>query len=292
MDTNTKKRNGLMAKKHSVFRSLLGAAGITAAVLLSTGCSIQSSDIGLTDISINDSNQVTATVTIDNIDIENFKTGDTTLSTIRLYYAYTDDKKSALEDSNVAGKDPVIETIEVSEDLCDGSYIYNVPAADVVDFKNGTATSYAKTLTFELSEEAKGKDIDFLVVLDGTDFNDDGYSMSPSSGSASSQIISYSEKASVTYAQEGEDFTSETETDNIASLWSIEVTPGTAAITSLGVKVKDNGGTFHGTDEVYNTPAVSKGTIVAGVVVNHAAADVAGITAVVNGEDIAATAAE
>ena len=84
------------------------------------------------------------------------------------------------------------------------------------------------------------------------------------------------------------DFTSETETDNIASLWQLTVTPGTDPITSVGVKVKDNESKFHGSDEIFETPAISEGTVVFGVVVNHAAVDVAGITAVVNGSDIEA----
>ena len=94
--------------------------------------------------------------------------------------------------------------------------------------------------------------------------------------------------ASAVYVQVGGDFTSETESDNIASLWSITVTPGSDAVTSLGVKVKDSEGILHGTDDVYETPAVSGGSIVAGIVVNHPAADVAGITAVVNGGEVAA----
>ena len=95
-------------------------------------------------------------------------------------------------------------------------------------------------------------------------------------------------EASATYIQAGGDFTSDTETDNIASLWSITVTPGDSALTSLGVKVKDMAGELHTTGDVYNTPAISGGSVVVSVVVNHAAADVAGITAVINGSDIEA----
>ena len=95
---------------------------------------------------------------------------------------------------------------------------------------------------------------------------------------------------SVSYLQVGDDFNSETKTDNVASLWSVTVTPGDYAITSIGVKVKDLEGKLHGTDEVYNTPVCSGGDVVFGVVVNHSAADVAGITAVINDRDIEAVA--
>ena len=94
----------------------------------------------------------------------------------------------------------------------------------------------------------------------------------------------------VIYKQVGEDFKSETETDNVASLWSVTVTPGDDAITSISVKVKDSKGQLHGTDEVYDTPVCSGGDVAFGVVVNHPAADIAGITAVVNNKDVEAVA--
>ena len=94
----------------------------------------------------------------------------------------------------------------------------------------------------------------------------------------------------VAYKQVGDDFTSETATDNIASLWSVTVTPGDYAITSIGVKVKDTKGELHGADEAYEIPVCSGGDVIFGVVVNHPAAEVAGITAVVNNKDIAAAA--
>ena len=94
----------------------------------------------------------------------------------------------------------------------------------------------------------------------------------------------------VIYKQVGEDFKSETETDNVASLWSVTVTPGEYAISSISVKVKDQEGKLHGTDEVYDTPVCSGGDVAFGVVVNHPAADIAGITAVVNNNDVEAVA--
>jgi len=96
--------------------------------------------------------------------------------------------------------------------------------------------------------------------------------------------------ASAAYIQVGDDFTSETAADNIASLWSITITPGDSAITSIGVKAEDTAGELHGTDEEYKTPAITGGSIVVGLVVNHAGADVKGITAVINGDDVKAAA--
>ena len=103
-----------------------------------------------------------------------------------------------------------------------------------------------------------------------------------------SLTVNASTDAYVTYMQVGDDFTSETATNNAASLWSLTLTPGEYAISTLGVKVEDNEGELHETDEVYNTPDISDGDVVLGVVVNHPASDVAGITAVVNGSYIAA----
>ena len=93
-----------------------------------------------------------------------------------------------------------------------------------------------------------------------------------------------------TYMQAGNDFTSETATDNVASLWNVTVTPGSYSISSISVKVKDKEGNVHTTDDVYELPVISQGDVVFGVVVNHPASDVDGITAVVDGSDIEAVA--
>ncbi|MBQ3427415.1 MAG: tyrosine-protein phosphatase [Clostridia bacterium] len=93
-----------------------------------------------------------------------------------------------------------------------------------------------------------------------------------------------------TYMQAGKDFTSETATDNVASLWNVTVTPGSYSISSISVKVKDKEGNVHTTDDVYELPVISQGDVVFGVVVNHPASDVDGITAVVDGSDIEAVA--
>lgn len=96
-----------------------------------------------------------------------------------------------------------------------------------------------------------------------------------------------SDAATATYIREGY-FTSETATDNVASLWSVTITPGTYTISKLGVKVKDAEGNLHEADEEYDIPDTSQGDIVVGVVVNHPADDIAGITAVVDGSDVEA----
>ena len=101
---NTSENRGIGALKKRGFRLLFCAVGLMA-VLFVAGCSIASKDISLTDISVDDNGQVTATVTLSNIDLNNFKSkGDNTLRTIDVYYAYTAEKKAALK--GYAGKDP------------------------------------------------------------------------------------------------------------------------------------------------------------------------------------------
>ena len=50
--------------------------------------------------------------------------------------------------------------------------------------------------------------------------------------------------------------------------------------------VKDNNNVWHGSTDTYTTPAISLGTVVFGLVVNHSALDLYGIGSVVNNTDL------
>ena len=80
------------------------------------------------------------------------------------------------------------------------------------------------------------------------------------------------------------DYTSETPTDNVASLWVLSPLDN-ETITSLNVKVNDHAAA----EDDLKTPVITGGTVVAGIVVNHASTEINNVTAVVNGTNIAAT---
>ena len=65
---------------------------------------------------------------------------------------------------------PMDSPVTISDDAKDGSYSCKVTADENTAFKNGTSDQWTKVLTFPLPEEAKGKRIGYLVVLDGIDF--------------------------------------------------------------------------------------------------------------------------
>lgn len=74
--------------------------------------------------------------------------------------------------------------------------------------------------------------------------------------------------ATATCEQVGGDYTSNTETDNVASLWRIYVTPGTDAITKIDVMLGSFYNSDEGTQEI-DTPNISGvGKVVLGVVTN------------------------
>ena len=82
------------------------------------------------------------------------------------------------------------------------------------------------------------------------------------------------------------DYTSETPTDNVASLWELTLSPlDNETIESLNVKVNGHAAA----EGDLETPVITGGTVVAGIVVNHASTDINNVTAVVNDTDIAAT---
>lgn len=81
------------------------------------------------------------------------------------------------------------------------------------------------------------------------------------------------------------DFTSETDTDTVASVWELLVTAGTDTITSVDVKVGEQTSTGGITTEI-----AAGSPVTFGVVINKLKADVTGaITAVINGEDVETT---
>ena len=98
------------------------------------------------------------------------------------------------------------------------------------------------------------------TVTNGTDDPADDYF-------AACQVTVAKIPATATCEQVGGDYTSKTETDNVATLWRINVTPGTDAITKIDVSLA-----FFGSEEgaqELDTPIISgAGELVLGVVTN------------------------
>ena len=167
-----KNRTSLFGK----LRSLICIIGVMLISIVLVGCSISSANIKLDNITVDESMNVNATVNLSNIDRENFVKGpQNTLNKIEIYYAYTPEKMTALEaDTTKVGKDNDTVNINLPTDEYDGVYSYSVPPEDVAAFKAGTETSASVDVAFTLPAEAKGKDIDFLVVLTGHDSGNGG----------------------------------------------------------------------------------------------------------------------
>ena len=96
--------------------------------------------------------------------------------------------------------------------------------------------------------------------------------------------LTYVPTATAAYTQVG-DYPAQLEGDSPASAWSVTITPGDDAITSLDVKVNGKGSD----DGAWNGPVITDGTVVFAVAVNLAADAVNSVTAVVNGSDVTAT---
>ena len=84
------------------------------------------------------------------------------------------------------------------------------------------------------------------------------------------------------------DYATDTTTDNVASLWKMTVTPGSEAITSVGVKATVNGEEKTGTVANTDTTVWGNGSALFAVVINKASEDIQSIKAVINGDDYAA----
>lgn len=96
MNLNKMRGNGQPQKKRSGVRLLLSMLVIMSVVFLLTACSISVGDIGFEITSIDNDGNVTATVTLSNINRDNFLEADNHLDSISIYYAYTEAKAAAL----------------------------------------------------------------------------------------------------------------------------------------------------------------------------------------------------
>lgn len=113
---------------------------------------------------------------------------DNKLKKISIYYAFTEAKAAALAD--YAGIDPTNrQTILVPQTAYDGFSSVDISTDENNAFKTDPTapTSFSKQLSFQLPAEAKGKNIAFLVVLDGNDIDGVWYQ----AGSGSSVIFNY-----------------------------------------------------------------------------------------------------
>lgn len=197
MNLNKMRGNGQPQKKRAGVRLLLSMLVIMSVVFLLTACSISVGDIGFEITSIDNDGNVTATVTLSNINRDNFLETDNHLDSISIYYAYTEAKAAALAyyaSINPGG------SVNVFTHEYDGFCSVNISGEENNAFKtDATApTSFTKQLSFKLPAEAKEKNIAFLVVLSGSD-SDDGWG---SSGEASSVIFNYTWNIVVTEVTE------------------------------------------------------------------------------------------
>ncbi len=150
---------------------------------------------------------------------------------------------------------------------------------------NGTEMSGAETTTTgskDISSDALGG----IKVETGTNIQiaDNTYGAIRFYGMKVWKDIDTTVNPTATYEQIG-DYTSETETDNKASAFKLNVTAGTNAIKSVGAKVNDKM-----SENTINTTINSGSTVVFAIAVNAAAEDVESIKAVIDGTtDIDAT---
>ena len=190
MNLNKTKRNDHPWKSRSGVRLLLCMLLIMAVVFSSTACSITVAGIGLEITSVDKNGNVTATVTLSDINRTNFlQIEGNELSRIAIYYAFTEAKAAALAD--YAGIAPEARrTIRVPQTAYDGFSSVDISAEENNAFKTDPTepTSFSKQLSFQLPAEAKEKNIAFLVVLDGIDGND---SVSVIGANVSSVIFNY-----------------------------------------------------------------------------------------------------
>ena len=138
--------------------------------------------------SVDKNGNVNATVTLSDINREQFLShNDNKLNKISIYYACTKAKAAALAD--YARIVPNGSTINVLQTAYDGYSFVDISTEENNAFKTDPTapTSFSKQLSFQLPAEAKGKNIAFLVVLDGND-SDNGWNKS---GSGSSVIFNY-----------------------------------------------------------------------------------------------------
>ena len=151
-----------------------------------------------------------------------------------------------------------------------GSLVIN----DNSTLKNyGTIALTDADATVSVKEDAKG---DLVVKNSDGGVNSDG-----------TTVYSGTIDAMAIYRQEGEDYTSETETNNVASLWSISVKLGTNSIKTLDVKLGNI--TSKEGAQTLDTPAMTDGIIALGVVTNLSSEGVdekGGFTVVADGKDI------
>ena len=106
MNLNKTKGNDHPRKSRSGVRLLLCMLVIMAVVFSSTACSINVGGIGLEITSVDKNGNVTATVTLSDINRDEFTARqDNQLNSISIYYAYTEAKAEALA-KNYAGIAP------------------------------------------------------------------------------------------------------------------------------------------------------------------------------------------
>lgn len=137
-----------------------------------SACTIQPTDIGLTVV-ISSNMNVTAKVTITNIDLEEFNKG-ADLDKITICYAYNDDKKSELD--TYKNHREFLYDSSVPNEMGDGNYSVVISDSEVAKFRASGKNYWEKEIKFNLPNEAKDQSVDYLVRLDGKDSNGDDVS--------------------------------------------------------------------------------------------------------------------
>lgn len=186
-------------------------------------------------------------------------------------------------------------TVYGGHDNCSGPFSHT----GSVTFKNTSDMNYVLSFDYNITGNAGG----YGANINGESLSDSGSKevvigakqtvsmniISPSGLNKYTVVtisnLKYVPIATASYEQVGEDYTSETETDNVASLWNVTVKAGDESIEKIDVKLGDI--TSQEGAQTLDTPIVTDAEIVLGVVTNLSGAEVnnmGGFTVMVNGE--------
>ena len=136
-------------------------------VVCLSACSITWEDIELF-VRVNSDLKATATVTLSNINLNDFVHG-AHLDRIDIYYAYSDEKKTSLasyREINFSASES-----GVPDDAGDGRFSFEITDEENDAFLESGNNYREKQVEFRLPADASGKDVDYLVALIGSDID-------------------------------------------------------------------------------------------------------------------------
>lgn len=184
-----------------------------------------------------------------------------------------------------AAEDTVLVNLQPGKYTVEGVVYSNSTAGATVSFGVGD-TNFDWTVTGASNWSSQKKEIevteptDFIFKASGNDSEALDFIYIVKTGDI---VVAPTASASLV-----QNYTTETATDNVASLWKMTVTPGSEAITSVGVKATVNNEEKAGTVVNTGTTVWGNGQALFAVVINKASEDIQSIKAVINGDDYAA----